>query len=85
MSFSIQHIFIQAHRAGLRENKIEVLESLRKPERLHAVRFSGNWTGTIIEASVCDVGDSVLNDRIEHIPCSLAKRFISGDSVKNED
>jgi hypothetical protein len=48
-----QNIFIQIDEAGLRKEKIEILESFCQPEALHLIGSGRVQVADIVDASVC--------------------------------
>lgn len=84
MCLRIQNIFIQTDQIWFREYQVKVLESLRQPERLHSVRLGRIWHSTIVEGGMCYVCLRTADDVVEHFPCPVLQRTISGDSIQNE-
>lgn len=82
-----QYIIIQANFVRITEDQVEILQRLREPKTLHAVRMAD--TTSVVDSDVPDattgnLGASGVFDGLEHTPCVVQELFITGDAIENE-
>ena len=67
-TINVQHIFVQAHKARITENQIEVLQRLRKPETLHWIRLLWSLERDVFEYCIRDVCtcDLLMAENMSH-------------------
>lgn len=83
MCLSIEYILIQADQLRLSEDQVEILESLGHPKRLHSISFGWIFRHrAIVESSMRDIGDCVLDDTVEHRPSSFTQTSITRNTIK---
>lgn len=85
MRFRVQHILIQTHKPRPREYKVKLLQRLCHPKALHAILLWWVAQRDIVDACVCNISYTMLDDIIEHIPRSFAEVLVACDTIKNED
>lgn len=84
MRLRVKNIFIQADNIRLRENKIEILQRLCRPEALHLI-FLLWWIGcTISQSRMRDIRSRMLLDCLEHGPRFILQCRITRDAVHYE-
>lgn len=77
----LQNPFIQTQDVRLREEEVEVLERLGRPERLHLVAQKGRRARDVRDGRVSKIGARVSLDRLEHLPALFLPGRVAGDSV----
>lgn len=85
MRLSVKDVFVQTDGIAVGKDEVEVLESLRHEERLHAIRLDRLLDGAVVQRSVRNVGYGVLDNRLPHVPCRLQQRSVARDAVQDED
>lgn len=86
MRLGIQHPIIQTHNARLRKDQVKILERLREPKRLHAVRFRRIFSHRdIVQGRIGNARQAVPRDRVEHHPRLFLEDGVAGDAVEDED
>lgn len=84
MRLRIQDILVQAYDTRLRKYEVKVLERLSKPERFHAIRFGWVWDGTVVQPSMGDGCQGVLDNVVEHCPSSFAESVVSSNTPEDK-
>lgn len=79
-----QNIFIQIDEAGLRKEKIEILESFCQPEALHLIGSGRVQVADIVDASVCMFRPRHRFDILKHPPPGILQRLVSSNPVQDE-
>lgn len=82
-----QYIIIQANFVRITEDQVEILQRLREPKTLHAVRMADTTSAVdsdVPDATTGNLGASGVFDGLEHTPCVVQELFITGDAIENE-
>lgn len=80
-----QYVVVQADKAWIAEEKVEVFQRLRQPERLHFVKRYRRFTGDILYRGSSVVGSGGGVDGLKHVPAFLSPVDVAGDAPHDED
>jgi hypothetical protein len=77
----LQNPFVQVDHMPLAKNEVEVFQTFREPETLHAVRFPEWRLADVNNSGVSNICSCSLIDALEHLPSNVAQLNLACDAI----
>src|SRR5271154_7116589 len=85
MTFSVEHISVQAYNVRRTEQQEEVLQSLGGPVTLHPVKLARIELCHVVDRTESNLRSRLVRDGLEHGPGFVPQPLVASNTIQDKD